>query len=339
MQNKSPIKIALSISILIHVLFIGLVKNGLIIEPIRVNKIIAIEYYKEKISEKVPAKKPAKKIKKVKDTPPPETKKKIETKPKKEEVVIKKQIVKPKELKKENVKKVSASKEKKIIKEKHKIKDLKKLVIDDEKAKEEKEIKTVEKVEDKSGSASEDGTIDIDKKTKLEKSPVLLKESVSEGSLGKKEKAKDSDKGDVRIARIIPSIERLEELNKIEAESTRGFGDKEVESVYLDSTNVKYVSYLDHIKLAIELAWNYPEAAARRGIEGEGVLSFTIDSKGKLADIRLLSTTGSKILDERFVRAVKMASPFPQIPKNYKTKKLNIIATYKYVLSIVYKIK
>ncbi len=139
----------------------------------------------------------------------------------------------------------------------------------------------------------------------------------------------------VKIARILPSIRRLEELRELESKSTKGF-DREVDTIYLDSTNIKYASYLDHIKLAIELAWNYPEAAARRGIQGKGVIYFSIDSKGELKEIKLVSSTGSKILDERFIRAVKMAAPFPTLPPRFRTKRLKIFATYRYILNMVY---
>jgi TonB family protein len=322
MRNDYKIKTAFIISFLIHALLIGLVRYVSIADKPASNDTIFVEYYPKDSGrrEKPPARK-------------------VQVKTQKKAFAFKKDekagdtvLKKPERLSKAKAKA-------KVVKLKDKVKkDIKKVAAVKKNARPENkktDIK-VTKRKDKPPAVKDE---------EVENNPDILHKSGDTASLppapdnppaiNDGEKGKAADKG-IKIAGILPSMERLEKLSRIESEDTRGLGDTELESVRLDSIDVRYISYLDYIKLAIELAWNYPEEAARRGIFGEGLLRFTIDKKGGLAKVTLLNTTGSEILDDRFIRAIKMAAPFPPLPKNIKTKKLEIIATYRYILSIVY---
>lgn len=100
--------------------------------------------------------------------------------------------------------------------------------------------------------------------------------------------------------------------------------------VPLDSREPRYVSYLTGVKRAIEIVWEYPETALRRGIEGKLVLEFTILGNGGLSGPALVQSSGYKVLDDEAVRAVRAAAPFHPIPPGIGKNRLLIVATLEY---------
>lgn len=73
--------------------------------------------------------------------------------------------------------------------------------------------------------------------------------------------------------------------------------------------------YQDMVKQRIEEARRYPLWAKKQGVEGITYLYFTILPNGIGRDIRVVRSSGSKILDEEAVATVKRASPFHPVPK------------------------
>jgi TonB family protein len=73
-------------------------------------------------------------------------------------------------------------------------------------------------------------------------------------------------------------------------------------------------SYLGNARLRIEKAKRYPREARRRGWEGKVVLSFQINRKGEVTQIRLVQTSGYQELDEEGIATIRRASPFPPPP-------------------------
>jgi TonB family protein len=67
------------------------------------------------------------------------------------------------------------------------------------------------------------------------------------------------------------------------------------------------------IRALLEKAKNYPLLARKEGMEGMVQVSFTIDEKGLPQDIRILKSSGYRILDEEVKKMLKKASPFPGI--------------------------
>lgn len=109
---------------------------------------------------------------------------------------------------------------------------------------------------------------------------------------------------------------------------------EEAEVVSLDTRDFRYISYFATIKRRIELVWNYPEEAARAGIFGELMLRFTLLSDGRLEDVRLLRSSGSRLLDDEAVRAVKVANPYNPFPKRITKRRLQINAVFSYMPSL-----
>lgn len=59
---------------------------------------------------------------------------------------------------------------------------------------------------------------------------------------------------------------------------------------------------------------NYPDAARRRHLHGDVVLSAVIGRDGKVRGVNVNVSSGYRILDDAAIRIVHLAAPFPPIP-------------------------
>lgn len=100
--------------------------------------------------------------------------------------------------------------------------------------------------------------------------------------------------------------------------------------VSLNTRDPIYVSYFTKIKQTIEQQWEYPEMALRYGLQGRLSLEFTIGASGQLEQLRMIRSSGSDLLDEEALRAIKAAAPFPPIPSWIKPVPLSISASMEY---------
>ena len=66
------------------------------------------------------------------------------------------------------------------------------------------------------------------------------------------------------------------------------------------------------IRAAIERAKLYPLAAKRRGIEGSTTVEFSINIKGLPENIKIVTSSGSDILDSAALSTITRAAPFPR---------------------------
>ncbi len=105
---------------------------------------------------------------------------------------------------------------------------------------------------------------------------------------------------------------------------------KKEDTVDLNTTEFRYLSYFLKLKRQIEGVWNYPEASRMRGEQGELLLVFTIRSDGYLEDVKLLDTSGFRRLDDEAIRAIRVAAPFSPFPKSWELERLNIRAIFRY---------
>ena len=100
--------------------------------------------------------------------------------------------------------------------------------------------------------------------------------------------------------------------------------------VMLNTNDPIYVSYFTKIKQLIEANWEYPELALRYGLQGKLSLEFTIGPHGQLERARVIRSSGSQLLDDEALRAIKAAAPFPPIPPWVKPNPLSILAAMEY---------
>ena len=100
--------------------------------------------------------------------------------------------------------------------------------------------------------------------------------------------------------------------------------------VSLNTKEIKYADYMARIKHQIEKVWLYPEQAASRGISGEITLRFRLSEEGNLLSVRMLDSSGTKILDVAAIKAVKGAAPYYPFPSTITKKRLSITASFIY---------
>jgi periplasmic protein TonB len=99
----------------------------------------------------------------------------------------------------------------------------------------------------------------------------------------------------------------------------------------LNAPEIQFISYFASIKRKIELVWQYPYEAATAGIQGELTLDLVIARSGKVDSVELVRSSGSKILDDEAMRAIRKAAPFDPIPAQYKIPSLQIRGRFVYV--------
>jgi len=126
------------------------------------------------------------------------------------------------------------------------------------------------------------------------------------------------------IARTLPTLKELL--------PPANWSSRSVDSgpISLNSKDPVYVTYFTKIKQMIESHWEYPELALRYGLQGRLALEFTIGSNGQLERLRIVRSSGSQLLDDEALRAIKAAAPFPPIPPWIKPNPLSISAAMEY---------
>ncbi len=105
------------------------------------------------------------------------------------------------------------------------------------------------------------------------------------------------------------------------------------ERIDLNTTEYRYIGYFSSLRKSIELVWNYPLEAARRGMQGEVDVEFAINKDGRATRIRVVKSSGYPILDDAIVEAIRLASPFAPLPKGLNKERLVIVGAFHYVLA------
>ncbi len=94
------------------------------------------------------------------------------------------------------------------------------------------------------------------------------------------------------------------------------------------------ILYLDNWRKKVEAIGNlnYPAQASSQGIYGNLRLLVSLRSDGSVAEIRVLSSSGHRILDESAIRIVHMAAPYDPFPPDMRKEVdlLDIIRTWQF---------
>jgi protein TonB len=98
----------------------------------------------------------------------------------------------------------------------------------------------------------------------------------------------------------------------------------------LNTSDTRYAPYTKHVKQWIESRWEYPDLAKQYGLQGRVVVEFTILQNGQIEFLALVRSSGSKLLDEEAVRAIKAAVPFRPFPPSIRETSLRIVAGFVY---------
>lgn len=97
----------------------------------------------------------------------------------------------------------------------------------------------------------------------------------------------------------------------------------------------KYASYMNDWVAKVERVGNlnYPDEARRQGISGNLMLQVSINTDGSVRNIRLLRSSGHKVLDDAAIRIVQLAAPYPPLPQEIRkdTDILHITRTWEFI--------
>jgi len=100
----------------------------------------------------------------------------------------------------------------------------------------------------------------------------------------------------------------------------------------IDPAKEAMLRYQDMVKQRIEEVRRYPAFAKRQGIEGRVYISFIVLSNGISQDIKIVSSSGSKILDEEAIETIKRANPFPPISKEINSSSVQMEVSIVFIL-------
>jgi protein TonB len=99
----------------------------------------------------------------------------------------------------------------------------------------------------------------------------------------------------------------------------------------------KYAAYLDAWRRKVERIGNlnYPDQAKRNKLYGDLVLHVAVKADGSVEQIRVLHSSGHKILDDAAVRIVRLAAPFSPFPNEIRKEAdiLDITRTWQFLRS------
>lgn len=77
---------------------------------------------------------------------------------------------------------------------------------------------------------------------------------------------------------------------------------------------------------------NFPDAARTGKLGGDLILTVGLDRDGSIHSIDIIQSSGRKVLDDAAIRIVRMAAPFPTIPRtDERVDELYITRTYQFL--------
>ncbi len=143
-----------------------------------------------------------------------------------------------------------------------------------------------------------------------EEQELPLAEALSDSSLEIARLLAEVDEAEARYAKR----PRIHFIDAVSAKSA-------VEAEYVDAW-VKKIERVGNL--------NFPAEAINRNISGKLILNATLDHNGRVQDIQIDVSSGYNILDKAAMRIVKLASPYPPLPREVREKwdQLNITRTW-----------
>ncbi len=121
-----------------------------------------------------------------------------------------------------------------------------------------------------------------------------------------------------RVAQLLASTQK--EIDRLTAELDRharaASRHKRRKVLNASTQEYKYASYLEDWRRKVERIGNlnYPDEAKRKRLYGSLILHVAVRADGSIEQIRLLRSSGHKVLDDAAIRIVRLAAPFAPFP-------------------------
>jgi len=146
--------------------------------------------------------------------------------------------------------------------------------------------------------------------------------------------------GEVGPPSLFPSersIARVIRKNRRRGSQSRGgiYMRNNTKQLQINATELKDARYLLDLKRKLDLYWQYPMSAARRGEQGTLRARFKVKRDGTIFDIKLVKSSGYPTLDDAVINALRLCSPLNPLPDDFKKDVLNVKARFKYILTQV----
>lgn len=105
------------------------------------------------------------------------------------------------------------------------------------------------------------------------------------------------------------------------------------DGVTFKTKDMMYRGYLDMLRQKVESIWQYPRKAAEQGIYGDLVIRFVILKDGSLGEVKVLRTSGHRVLDTAAVEALREGVPYWPLPEGWDRQSLPITGRFIYSMS------
>ncbi|MGE0157192.1 MAG: energy transducer TonB [Geobacter sp.] len=135
--------------------------------------------------------------------------------------------------------------------------------------------------------------------------------------------------GSALPTRLMPSASRMA---KLEENYRRRYADEiaEGDTHFLNTNDIQFGSFLRRFETSVYGVWRYPQEAALKGIEGVTPVRITFNRNGEIVNVKLLESSGSKLLDDEVLRTLRLIGPMGSLPRNYPKDEFHLIAFFQY---------
>jgi len=86
------------------------------------------------------------------------------------------------------------------------------------------------------------------------------------------------------------------------------------------------------LRQKVESIWHYPRRAAEQGIYGDLIIRFVILKDGTLGEVKVLRTSGHRLLDTAAVEALRDGVPYWPLPDGWERQSLPITGRFIYTM-------
>lgn len=99
--------------------------------------------------------------------------------------------------------------------------------------------------------------------------------------------------------------------------------------LFFDPQGADFTAWINHFKNEVYRNWIVPQAALFGAVQGHVDFSFTVQRDGKLAEVRLLKSSGTAALDRAAANAL-FGSRLLALPSDYRPDSVTIQISFFY---------